>query len=238
MDSLDDQVMLTNCFAFGYGEGFRINDVNAACLLQCNADGAPAGVGFRIMGGSNYTNLVGCLSSSCSVGFQFQASAPVYATACQAPSSLNIGFYIDGTNSVMLRGCFAGNGLDGVVINNATARIFVSGMGFQTLSGVPIKTNVATSNLFVGDDNDFGNVAAGTQFVPTLLSLPFLASATTLAMPGSGEAFVITGATTITNISGGWAGRTIRLHFQSTHLAQTSGINIHRLSSLRHQPQQ
>ena len=103
----------------------------------------------------------------------------------------------------------------GVAVVLATSRIVDGGGNRFLVVTLPWNVVVATTNVHISNQNDYANLAAGTSCTTSNVGVATLASAGTIPLPSRGEIFTVSGTTTIGNITGGWAGRTVTLVFNS-----------------------
>lgn len=216
-NTLGDWNKVSDCFSYGYSRGFYITNCNSMTLLGCSADstGSFAGqLGFVIDGTSEDTRMIACQAAAQETGYFIATSASVHTRmiGCDSWASTNHGVLIN-SGDVSITGGIHRNAPNGITVTSASSRVFIDDVRFNAISSQPLNATVSTSNIRLGDFNDFGNFnasAAGTN-----LTIPSIASAATVVIPPSGKSFQITGNTGISNLSNVWAGREITLHFTS-----------------------
>jgi hypothetical protein len=220
-----DWGMLTNNFSYGYLVGFKNENCNSVTYLACGADGTAAyanSTGFLDYGSSQEVAFVGCRAAGQDAGIvvNIDIGARAFVNGCEAwgntagPSTINIAV---NSGDLFVVGGMTRGGFHGVLVNNATSRVFVDDVCFNDHSLAPIYANVATTTVFIGD-NDYGNYSAGNAPFQSSIStsLPSVTAADPLNLPANGKSYTVTGNTNFGTINGGYAGRRITLDFAGT----------------------
>ena len=86
-------------------------------------------------------------------------------------------------------------------------------MAFRDLSTIPIHASVATGNVKVGRNNNYGNFAGNP--VSANVQAGTLASADPLPIDTFNDEYIVSGTTNFGNMPNGWKGRKIQLQFSS-----------------------
>ena len=227
---INDWGKVTNCFSWGYLNGFVVNNVNDMTLLSCSIDGNGAlysgTKGFVIEGTSDRTKLIGCqVSSQTDYGFQVNtgASTQTVVTGCTSLSATQA-YGIDGGDCTITSSVALGS-THGVYVTNASSVVVVDGCRFQTIANNPIVSSVATNNLFIGL-NHYGDFTG--QVDGTLNTAPSISSASFTYIPNNGDTFIITGTTNFGNLDYGWNGRIVTLIFTGVlTVISSTGSGIH-----------
>lgn len=232
-----DWPKVKNCFSYGWYRGFRLNNIAAALLDGCSADGpVSAGstahtgsIGFLFEGAQTDIQLNNCVAAGKSQGYHSTATSGLVAmtectaVACTEALDVNGAGDITWTGGLMRACGYA------IQVRNATARVRVVRPRIRDYTSAgPINVMVATSS-FILVEPDVANPAAGASLTVGAANwtLPYIASADPLHLPGgiSGDEFVVNGTTNFGNITGGYPRRRVTLIFISA-LTVLSGGNI------------
>lgn len=219
---------LIDCFSYGYNVGFDMEGIGEVgqTLLNCWADGtaaaAPYGTGFNIVGGATDTKLTACQASGVINGYLFSMNLGLKTTMtdCNAWGNTTHGIVCGAGNAgdVIIRGGYLRNNPNAISYANAggTGILDIDDVAFDNSNGVIFNITVATTLVRIGNQNDFGNIAAGAQLIstPSNVVLPGVASASQINLWPTGCDFVVTGTTGISTAVFGWAGRQVTLYFQ------------------------
>jgi hypothetical protein len=224
-----DGTNLSNCFSYGYLNGFYFKNCAISNATNCVADNTtlyPTSAGWRFEGNINGFNCSSAASYSCGNGIvvntvstqfvpihNFFISGHTYnainITLGHADVSYN---YITSTPTVV------------AVASNTSVVKF----DFNTLASIStnfVYSAVSTTNVRIGAnnfaiDNTTASFAAGTNIVS-----PGVAAADPLPLPNLGEVFNVVGTTDFGQLAGGWAGRKVSLLFTGS-LTVYSGTGV------------
>lgn len=227
MVSCNDDSRLTDCFTYGYAEGFSIESCIGTVMTSCAADSTNVGIGigFNIVGGATEIQLIDCDSSAQQIGYNITptiaADTLVTVTNCAAWSSSAHGILIDtpAIGDVTIRGGSVSGSVNGITIGSAVSRVDIDGVRFEGITAASaITVNVASSRVRIGPMCNFGTNGAGTNGVAAgaNLTIPVVASASAITLPPNAAMVSISGTTGIGTINGGWAGRIVNLIFAGT----------------------
>lgn len=235
LHDLCDWAKLTNCFSFGYYRGFQVSNANSITLLSCGTDNLfsnsqgqnPNSIGIAILGSASDNRLIGCQTSA-------QDTAGVYiATNAGLVTSITNhfawwnnqhGIFIDTGGDVSINGGFIRNSPNAITVNNATSKVSVDGVRFNTISSRPINLPIASTQISIGRNN-YGDWANGSAVATTNLQVPSIASADPLSLPATGDYFLVTGTNNFGTLQGGWAGRRVTLSFPSGLTVNNGGAS-------------
>lgn len=208
---------ITNCFCWGYTNGFIVNACNNMTLLSCGADGGgPVGLntGFQVLGGSYGSKLIDCQTSGQNIGYKVSTLPGQYTTLvnCDAWSIITSGILANG-GEVRISGGYLKGCLDGILLGTAGSA-FVDGVYFYVNTNSDINIFAPSLNYFIGSHNSF-SFPAGTNPIanPANLTVASIASAASPLLPNNGVVFNITGVTNFGTLLGGWLERKITLVF-------------------------
>jgi hypothetical protein len=232
----------TDCFTYGYLYGFKVENCNSVNLIGCGADNTYTGGvptytgsrGFWVEGTSIDTALIGCeAAAQVNQGIYINTSASFHTLVsnCRVWGGATQGVLIAGGDVTVigntLRDCTYG-----VVENNASSRITVDLNRFYAIVTRPIWTILASTTMFIGEGNDFGNWTGAPVSGSVLPTVASIASADPLIPPNSSTVFDVTGTTNFGSLYNGYAGRVITLVFSGvlTVTSSTTATTGMRLS--------
>ena len=216
-----DWANITNCFAFGYQNGFYLNLVNNATLTNCNVDGDiinPNTTAYTIFSCNGTRIIGGTIAAQTVRGIELASVDNSITTIIGvvlfglAPSSTCIS--ISGGDINISTSSFSGSNT-GIAVNNANSKIIDGGGNiFYSSVNTPFSVNVLTNNI--STNNIISLQSNGSSLLGTNLLPKTIASASSLNLPinSPGNLFIISGTTGIGSLLTGWAGRTITLLFQ------------------------
>lgn len=238
---LNDWSKATNCFSYGYFRGFHVVDGENVSFIGCGADNTPpytpdahsGAIGFLATGAANDTRFINCQGAAHLHTYYVETLAGKRTRIDQSDSwgvqtGGNSVLVVSGDASVV--GGAQRQGKHGVAVNSAASRVFVDGVRFDDLTGQPVLGLTPTSNLTIGQNNDYGNLT-GSAGNGADVSLPAVASASALALPMTGGVFRVTGTTGISTAANGASGRRVTLLFEGAlTVTHGTGANAIRLS--------
>lgn len=213
-----DWAKFTNCFSYGYAIGASISNVNSSTWLGCSFDNAPGNhpnsIGMQVLGNCEDTRIVNCQTAA-------HATAGILVNAAEGTKTtitghnvwggMSHGVLVYGGNVVLRTTGFRDLG-NAVSVTSATADIDIDDCWFRTLSGLVVNATISKANVRLGANNDFLNFVSD----PTVnMTLPSVASASSVLLPSTGETFYVTGNTGIGTINYAWPGRQVTLVFAS-----------------------
>ena len=217
-DSVDGP-MLTNCFAYGYLNGFYFKNVSTVAATNCFADNTNSSVqyvnsvGWRFEGNINGFESAGCAAWSCDNGIvvdvnsgQF-VSVQNYRLANHTFSGISVLAGIVDVVHNYITGCF--NAVS-TASNSTVIRFEFNSLA--SISSAPIVSSVSTINIKIGENNYQIDALTGSYTNSNTVSAS-LASADPLQLPKYTDTFNVTGTTGFGNLGGGWAGRKVTLVF-------------------------
>ena len=219
---------LIDCFCFGYNTGFATQGTGdvGQTFLNCWADSTGTyGTGFAVTGGATDTKLTACQASGCITGYLFSLNSGLKATMtdCNAWGNQTHGILSGSGNAgdIIIRGGFLRNNSNAISYSNAGGAgiLDVDEVAFDNSNSLTFNVTVATTNLRIGSQNDFSNIATGTQLIGTStnVALPTIASVANLLIPDTGSDFIISGNFNgVGTLTYGWAGRLVTLFFTGT----------------------
>jgi hypothetical protein len=214
-----DAGKITNCFSFGYYIGFQIDSATGITFVNCGADDYNlilpiTSYGWIINGNSAFTNLTSCQSVAHIYGVDVNLSSEdhvvqiiggLYGANTQDSIHIQIGkVNISGSQFWSSQRC--------VGLYSAANRLSFDNCTIENQTNEVILNNAGTPFVYIGSNNITNGVTCPMHFsvAPVEVSVP---SATTVALPISGNAFLITGTTDIFYMTGGWPGRIVVLKF-------------------------
>ncbi|MFH2073995.1 MAG: hypothetical protein ABIJ57_01430 [Pseudomonadota bacterium] len=226
----NDSARIGFCTVVGYAIGFSVNVPSGVIITGCNADGAvypTAAYGYRILGASQDNQIIGCQASGYPVGFQVATDADKQTTIIGGGTGTCTSGITLASGNLNIIGVELYGSTYGFTYSStdSSSKGLMVGCSFPN-TGTPILVNYVGPRFVVGDNfwttADGGNVtnAGGSLTVPTV------ASATALLLPGTGRLFHVSGTTDITSIQGNfWPGRQVTLIFDGI-LTFTDGSNL------------
>jgi len=249
-----DWLMCTNCFSWGATNGFIINNVGTATLLNCGADnygnseGPPFNTdanGIVVAGNSPDFELIGCLTAAhgnSGVYINVSAGLKGQIVGHRAWGGTTHGILVDG-GDVQISGSF--RDLEyGVSVGNTSSRIFIDNSQFMNIAERPINNAIDNKNVYVGRNNDYGNYTSRAPVTPNL-PRP-VAVGSPLVVPNEDDIVTVTGTGNFSSVSFGWKGRQLTLVFAGACtltsaagqdglvLASTFNTNANSQITLRH----
>jgi hypothetical protein len=161
-----------------------------------------------VAGNARLTVFTSCSSYSNANGFAL-LSAPQdnnILINCRSIANTDAAFYVNRATARLI-GCVANNAHNGVAVDGGQA--YISDCVFQEIANAHMIAY--NSGLIVEQNNKFENHAqVGGWIIPQILS------SDPIAIPQTGDFFVITGTTDFGKIFGGWPGRRVVLKFDDT----------------------
>lgn len=238
-----DWTKVTDCFSYGYYQGFRLDAVNSCTLLNCSADNiSAAGVpthtgssGFYVNGHEN--RLIGCQAAAQQAyGIAVESTAgsvtiiesPVIWVAGDHSCLFQAGDVVM-TNAVIRDS--SGNGVTMVGVND---RMTINNTYFRNVPGYEWNFVGAhdTSKKLIGKyttNRTSEDIIGGTGS----FTAAAVVAVDPLVIPSQGEVFNISGNTSFGQLAYGYAGRKVTLVFSGTPTVYnaTGTVNNMRLSS-------
>lgn len=219
--TLGDWNKITNCFAYGYANGFGIADCNSVTLLNCGTDstgGYTGQIGFTISGSSNDTRLIGCQAAAQDTGYRVTGTGThTRFTDCDSWSCTGHGVLLDSpVGDVTIIGGIHRDVNRGITVNNTGGRLVADLVRFYGITTAPFSFLVGNdANCLIGPNCDYGNFPAGSSVIdnPTNKVPVVVASANPLLLPPTGELYQILGTTGFSAVKSGWTGRKVVLAF-------------------------
>ena len=217
-------------FTYGYARGFWVSSCNSMTLHSCSSDstGGFAGqIGFLIDGTSTDTRLDHCQAAAQESGYYINTSAGVQTRmiGCDSWACSTHGVQVAAGDVSVIGGVQRDTG-NAVTVTNNASRVFVDHVRFNNIAGSHFNATVATTKVFIGKNNDYGNAAAGVAVANTNITSPIIASASALVLPPSGDTFIVSGTTNINTISGMYPGREVTLIFQGILTVASSTATV------------
>lgn len=224
-----DGANLSNCFSYGYLNGFYFKNCAISNATNCVADNTTlylTSTGWRFEGNINGFNCSSAASYSCGNGIvvdtvstqfvpihNFFISTHNYNAISVTLGHVDIAYnYITSTPTAV------------AVASNASVVKF----DFNTLASISanfVFSSVSTTNVRIGANNFcIGNTTASFASGTNIVS-PGVATADPLPLPNLGEVFNVVGATNFGQLAGGWAGRKVSLLFTGS-LTVYSGTGV------------
>lgn len=247
INNSNDWGKIHDCFSFGYNTGFFVNTCNSLDFVQCGADSTGAyGSGFATQGVCYDIEFGQCQSSGQSQGWSL---AHLFDSVNNKRTSVRLNGCVswgDGTHGILINSTCTGdtqirggeirnvpNGIS-YAVTAGTAILDVDLVRFDSDVTVPFNISVSTTNVNIGNSNDFGAIAAGTQLIgtPANVGVASIASQAQINIPETGDTFIVTGTNGISTAVFGWAGREVTLIFSGilTITSATGAYNDIRLS--------
>ena len=234
-DSVDG-AMLSNCFSYGYLNGFYLKNIAITNASNCVSDNTTAynsSVGWRFEGNINGFNCSSGAAYSCDNGIVIDVVSTQFIPIHN--------FFLAGHtfNAIAIT---LGNAdiAYNYITTTPTAVSVASSLSvvkfdFNTLA--TISTNfvyssaASTTNTRIGAGNFVIDTQTGTLASGTILS-PGVTAADPLQIPNFGEVFNVVGTTGFGGLAGGWAGRKVSLLFTGslTVFSSTGAASNMRLS--------
>lgn len=216
--SINDWGVVIDCFSWGYLHGFYVTDCSNMRFIGCGADNSgtiTGSIGFLIAGTSHDTIIDSCNAAAQDTGIYVFTDAnyhtQIIGAACW--SNTTNGIVIE-TGDATVVGSSIRTSDYGIAVASSASNVLIDDNRFYDISVKPINSIVVTSGVIIGI-NDYGNF--GTSSVTNTNIQPSGAvAASTLLINSNHSLITVSGTTTITNISGGWAGREITLLITST----------------------
>lgn len=209
----------TNNFSYGYFRGHKLLNVNSMTVLGAAADNTQiyaGSIGIEVSGSCNGTRIIAQQGAAQATAIYINTTAGLH-TEIQNPStwvnSAN-GILIDG-GDVSINGGNHRNTPKGININNAASAVYIDGARFNATTE-PISNTTANTKVFVGTQNNFGDLVDTSFPVTGALTLPTLASGASINFPANGDAFVISGSTNFGSVGKGYARRKVTMFFTGT----------------------
>lgn len=233
-----------DCFTYGYNTGFATNGIGdvANTFLNCWADNTASGygTGYAITGGATDTKLTACMASGCVQGYLFSLNSGLKATMTDCNSWGNgthgILSATGNAGDIIIRGGYLRNNPNAITYANTggVGILDVDEVSFDSTDSTPFSISVASTTVYIGKNNDFGNFTAGTGLIstPTNVQCATVASASSVNLPYTGDTFNVSGTTAMGTVNGGWAGREVTLIFAGilTFGSSTGAYSAVRLS--------
>lgn len=212
-----DGATLSNCFSYGYLNGFYFKNCALTSASNCIADNTRLysnSAGWRFEGNINGFNTSSCEAHSCDNGVVLNTVSTQFVPICNFTLGNHIfhGIYVASGHSVVTHNYIISTPTAIAVASNASVVRF----DFNTLALISsnfVYSAVSTTNVRIGAnnfaiDNATASFAAGANIVG-----PDVLAADPLPIPNLGEVFNVVGTTGFGNLAGGWAGRKVTLLF-------------------------
>lgn len=230
-----DWIKLTNCFAYGYKTGYKLDGPNNAVLVGCGNDYVPTGptgptaayperaygtdgsIGFSITGTTGECLFIGCQSAASDIGFSFNSSSSLHTAQMVGCQSWN--HYVAGAD-VLQGDVHIGNysvrdsnAKSAAVATHASAeRIQVNSLAvFNCLYGIK---QDSTATVLSYSNCNFKSVIVDNRVVNPYV--PTVASHEPLQLDGENFVFNVSGTTNFGSIYGDadtYAGKLVTLKF-------------------------
>jgi len=215
-DSVDG-AMLSNCFSYGYLNGFYLKNVAIANASNCVADNTTL---YNLSSGWRFEENIN--GFNCSSGASYSCGNGIVVNTASTQFVPIHNFFLAGHtyNAVAITLGHADVSYN-YITTTPTAISIASGLSvvkfdFNTLA--TISTNfvyssaASTTNTRIGANNFIVDASTGSLASGTILS-PGVTSADPLQIPNLGEVFNVVGTTGFGNLAGGWANRKVTLIF-------------------------
>lgn len=158
-----DWCKVTNCFAYGYLEGFRLTNVNSCTLLSCGADNTKSGLtggtpnhvgskGFVIDGTSTECRLIGWQAAAMDYAGIHIHTAPGAVTHIHSGNAwlVNNHAIVVSHGDANIVGNSLRNAYSGIAVNNAASRVMRNANRFKSCN-TPL--NVVAGTMLGGHDD-------------------------------------------------------------------------------------
>jgi hypothetical protein len=211
-----DGTNLSNCFSYGYLNGFYFKNCAVSNATNCVADNTtlyPTSVGWRFEGNINGFNCSSAVSYSCGNGIVVNTVSTQFVPIHN--------FFIAGHtyNAIEITLGHADIAYNYITTTPTAVSVAASSsvvkFDFNTLASVTnfVYGAVSTVNIKIGSNNfAIDNATSSFASGPNILS-PGVTAADPLPIPNLGDGFNVIGATGFGGLAGGWAGRKITLLF-------------------------
>jgi Pectate lyase superfamily protein len=233
----NDGPMLSNCFAYGYLNGFYFKTVSTIAASNCYADNTllhPDSAGWRFETTINGFNSSGCAAWGADYGVisTLPTNSYLKISGFKMASNAIAGIYITDAAQIHISDNMIGYSPYAIYTNSQFGGIYVNNNEFDTISTTPISgsvvnygSNISDTNLYSGGFNS--NITAPAQFLSSLITC-----ATNLTIASKNTFYTVTGAATpIVTIINGWQGRQITIKFLTIYTITNSiGTNCIRLT--------
>lgn len=171
----NDWSKLTNCFSFGYANGFVVDSSNNVNIIGCGADyyGAITGstsVGFTVSGTSKNTMLSGCQAAAQGTGILVDISASpgrgVRILGCNTWNNDTAAVSIQ-NGRALIQGCEFRSEVTGVTVNASSLGISLIGNDFDTcttpisISGAAERQSTILGNRYTAGETSVDSRVAG-----------------------------------------------------------------------------
>lgn len=230
----NDAAIITDYLAFGYATSFSFVANQGAICTNCDADGRNTqvgSIGFSITGANGQATLVNPSIYGRATGIYVNHTGGIAAhvnimggTLASAPTT---GINVDTGSAgyLLIRNFDMGAVQTAMEVNSASEVISMASSHIGTaVNAVPIHVPGATSKIFLGPDNVFGDPVtdAGRSIMTANATAPVVASGTSVSLPPVGNVFTVSGTATFQFVNGEWAGRVVTLVFQGAATVQNT----------------
>jgi hypothetical protein len=208
--------MLSNCFAYGYLNGFKFSNVSTISATNCFADNTTyytTSAGWHFSGNINGFEASSCASWSCNNGIVIDTNYGQFVAiknfriANNAANAVNV---LSGNCDVINN--YITQSASAVSVSTNQSVVKFDWNTLTTISVAPVFTAASTTNIRIGANNFRIDATTGTLANGPITS-PQVASADPLDIPNFGEIFNVLGTTGFGNLAGGWAGRKVTFIF-------------------------
>jgi len=232
-----DGPMLSNCFSYGYLNGFYFKNASTIAASNCYADNTelyPTSAGWRFESPINGFNSSGCAAWACGNGIISTLGSNEYLkiSGFRISSNSVAGINLTGAAQTHISNNMIGFSPYAIYNNAAFGAIYVDANEFDNISTIPISGSVVNYGSMISNTNVWlGNfpsdIVDQTKFASNLVTC-----ATNASIYSVGEFFTVTGtATPIVTVLYGWVGRKITFKFLTTYTITNSiGTNCIRLT--------
>jgi hypothetical protein len=218
-----DGAQVTDCFSYGYMQGFNLSNVSTAHLVGNFADNTQllsGSSGFLFNGNINVAALIGNSAWNATNGFNLTMNAgqEVHLSSCTATGNTGSAIIVTSGNA-RISNNFLNSSPYALTYNNSTnsSVVHFDQNSFAGITTRPILCNFNTTNLIIGEGNYWIDGAFGTSLTGNINdAIPQIASAATLALPNFNNYILVTGTVAIATMTGGYAGRPMTLLFNNT----------------------
>ena len=212
----EDSPMLSNCFSYGYLNGYHFSNIALICASNCGADNTGSytnSCGWLFEGNINGFNSSGCFSYSNQNDITINVNSTQYVPI--------IGFTINNSQQSAIK-IISGNAnilnnyasVENTVlyVGNNSSIVNFSNNNFSSVASSAITLSAPTNKVFVSDNNIWtdNQTASLISSNDSVISIP---SADPLILTNYGNVFNVTGTTGFGNLGTGWANRKVTLIF-------------------------
>lgn len=232
-----DGPMLSNCFCYGYLNGFYFKNASTISASNCFADNTqlyPTSVGWRFESFVNGFNSSGCAAWSCDYGVvsTLASNEHLKISGFKIYGNAIAGINLTGAAQTHISNNMIGSSPFAIYNTAEFGALYIDANEFDTISTVPISGSIVNYGSMISNTNVWlgnltSNIADQTKFISNLFTC-----ATNVSIYSVGEFFTITGAATpIVTVLYGWVGRKITFKFLAIYTVTNSiGTNCIRLT--------